>query len=85
MLARAEVDIYASLYDGFHVWDVCAGHVLVTEAGGILSDALGEAIAYRQPNKLVRGILAANSFLHQQALAHLQPRMQVRLRDKHKN
>jgi len=79
MLARGEVDIYASLYPGFHVWDVCAGHILVAEAGGQFTDALGEPVPYREPHRLVRGILAANPCLHEQALSHLKPRMLAKL------
>ncbi|MCS7167506.1 MAG: inositol monophosphatase family protein [Gemmatales bacterium] len=80
MLARGEVDLYASLYPGFHVWDVCAGEVLVREAGGIFSDACGQPICYRDPERPVHGILAANPTLYHQALPLLKPRMLARLR-----
>lgn len=79
MLARGEVDIYASLYPGFHVWDVCAGQVLVDEAGGTFTDACGEPIQYHDPNQSVHGILAANSVLYPQALELIKPRMLARL------
>ncbi|HEY3790128.1 MAG TPA: inositol monophosphatase family protein, partial [Urbifossiella sp.] len=34
IVARGEADLYANTYEKFFDWDVCAGHVLVTEAGG---------------------------------------------------
>ena len=33
-VARGEVDLYANDYQDFADWDVCAGHILVEEAGG---------------------------------------------------
>ena len=41
-----------------HEWDVCAGALLVTEAGGAATDAVGGALAYNRPFPKVRGILA---------------------------
>ncbi|MCS7159373.1 MAG: inositol monophosphatase family protein [Gemmatales bacterium] len=79
MLARGEVDIYASLYPGFHVWDVCAGEVLVCEAGGVFTDACGQPVRYSEPHRPVHGILAANPNLYDQALSLLKPRMMARL------
>ena len=34
LVARGEADVYANTYEAFYDWDICAGHVLVTEAGG---------------------------------------------------
>ncbi|HMC67451.1 MAG TPA: inositol monophosphatase family protein, partial [Gemmataceae bacterium] len=34
LVARGEVDLYVNTYSAFHDWDACAGHILVTEAGG---------------------------------------------------
>ena len=39
-------------------WDVCAGALLVTEAGGRVSEALGAPLRYNQPRPKVAGILA---------------------------
>jgi 3'-phosphoadenosine 5'-phosphosulfate (PAPS) 3'-phosphatase len=41
-----------------HEWDVCAGALLVTEAGGIATDLYGAALSYNQGFPKVRGILA---------------------------
>lgn len=45
-------------------WDVCAGVLLVEEAGGRATDLRGREIIYNQPRTEVFGILATNSDLH---------------------
>ena len=42
-----------------HEWDVCAGALIVQEAGGIATDVFGERLRFNQPLPKVRGILAA--------------------------
>src|SRR5262249_28604434 len=41
-----------------HEWDVCAGALLVAEAGGTVTDAEGSALQYNQAFRKVGGILA---------------------------
>jgi myo-inositol-1(or 4)-monophosphatase len=41
-----------------HEWDVCAGALIVAEAGGRVSDLFGNPLAYNQPFPKVKGILA---------------------------
>src|SRR5205085_2716912 len=33
LVARGEADLYVNTYRAFHDWDICAGHILVEEAG----------------------------------------------------
>lgn len=80
LVARGQADLYASLFRGFRAWDVCAGQVLVSEAGGVLTDALGQEIQYHDPSRPIAGLIAANAVLHRQALTHLRPRMEQLLR-----
>jgi 3'(2'), 5'-bisphosphate nucleotidase len=71
-VARGEADIYLNNYPAFHEWDVCAGHVLVNEAGGRVTGLQGQMIAYGQPGaRHAYGLLASNGRLHTQALAAL--------------
>jgi len=66
MVARGEVELYLSSYTGFNSWDVCAGQILVEEAGGRVTDARGEAIAYRQDGSgKIAGTVASNGLLHE--------------------
>jgi myo-inositol-1(or 4)-monophosphatase len=55
-----------------HEWDVCAGALLVAEAGGLATDAFGEALVYNQPFPKVKGILAGAPAAHARALAQMQ-------------
>jgi myo-inositol-1(or 4)-monophosphatase len=54
-----------------HEWDVCAGALLVEEAGGVATDVFGAPLAYNQPFPKVRGILAGAPMAHARALARI--------------
>jgi myo-inositol-1(or 4)-monophosphatase len=45
-------------------WDVCGADVIVTEAGGRVTDSLGRPLAYNRPNPEVQGTIATNGALH---------------------
>ena len=45
-------------------WDVAAGVVLVEEAGGVVTDAAGQALTFNRPDPHVNGILAAPPAVH---------------------
>jgi myo-inositol-1(or 4)-monophosphatase len=49
-------------------WDVCAGALLVEEAGGITTDLRGKKLKYNGRDPRVYGVLAAPRWLHRQAL-----------------
>ena len=70
MVARGDVDLYANNYPAFHDWDICAGHILVDEAGGRVTDFTGNPIIYGAPGfKQTKGMLATNGQIHDAALA----------------
>lgn len=73
LVARGEVDVYANTYEAFYDWDICAGHILVTEAGGKVTDLAGGPIAYQASDfSQRRGLLATNGLLHTAVLERLQ-------------
>lgn len=49
-------------------WDLCAGTLLVAEAGGRVTDLQGAPLKFNQPNPLYQGVLATNGRLHEQVL-----------------
>jgi myo-inositol-1(or 4)-monophosphatase len=49
-------------------WDVCAGALIVEEAGGRVTDLKGREIRYNQTNTDVYGILVTNGLLHAELL-----------------
>jgi 3'(2'), 5'-bisphosphate nucleotidase len=70
LVARGEADIYLNTYDAFHDWDICAGHLLVTEAGGKVTGLAGQELVYGLPGAWQKnGLLATNGLLHDAALA----------------
>jgi myo-inositol-1(or 4)-monophosphatase len=52
-------------------WDVCAGALLVQEAGGRVTDLAGRPLRFNRPQPFVQGILATRGDLHDTLLAAL--------------
>jgi 3'(2'), 5'-bisphosphate nucleotidase len=72
LVARGEADVYVNTYEAFHDWDICAGHILVQEAGGRVTGLHGEELRYGEPGAWQRsGLLATNGVLHQAAVEAL--------------
>jgi 3'(2'), 5'-bisphosphate nucleotidase len=72
LVARGEADVYANTYERFFDWDICAGHVLVTEAGGRVTDLAGNPIGYQAADfAQTRGLLATNGPIHAEVLRRL--------------
>src|SRR5262245_23912428 len=71
-VACGEADLYVNTYPSFHDWDICAGHVLVEEAGGKVTELAGEELRYGLPGAVqCHGLLATNGLLHDIALNRL--------------
>jgi len=72
MVARGEADLYVNTYANFSDWDICAGDLLVTEAGGTVTEITGSPVRYGSPGNAQRGgLLATNGRLHKVAVAGL--------------
>jgi 3'(2'), 5'-bisphosphate nucleotidase len=72
MVARGDADIYLNTYSEFHDWDICAGHILVSEAGGKVTGLGGQELHYGLPGAWQRhGVLATNGRVHQATLLAL--------------
>lgn len=75
LVARGEVDLYVNTYPNFSDWDICAGDLLVTEAGGQVTEISGGPVGYGLPGNPQRGgLLATNGRLHAAAVAGLRGR-----------
>jgi 3'(2'), 5'-bisphosphate nucleotidase len=75
MVARGEVDLYVNTYANFNDWDICAGDILVTEAGGTVTEIAGTPVRYGTPGYAQRGgLLATNGRLHAAAVTGLKSR-----------
>ena len=49
-------------------WDICAGVLIVEEAGGKVSNLDGTTVVFNQPKTLLPGLIASNTLLHEQIL-----------------
>lgn len=49
-------------------WDICAGHVLIAEAGGVITDADGAELVYNKEISKFRTIVYSNPFVHKYIL-----------------
>jgi len=49
-----------------YIWDNAAGQLIVEEAGGAVTDLLGNEIYYEKTDKLMKnsGIIASNKIIH---------------------
>lgn len=52
-------------FRSLHEWDVCAGVLIVEEAGGVVVDGEGRGLLFNQEDPLYRGIVASNGVLVQ--------------------
>ena len=69
LVARGDADLYVNSYEAFHDWDICAGHILVEEAGGVVTGLGGEKIIYGTSGAWQRqGLLASNGLIHAAAV-----------------
>lgn len=72
VVARGEADVYPNDYSRFSDWDICAGHILVTEAGGTVTQLRGEPVTYANTDfRQTGGLLATNGRLHDEAVARM--------------
>jgi 3'(2'), 5'-bisphosphate nucleotidase len=71
-VASGEADVYANTYPEFHDWDICAGHILVEEAGGKVTTLSGAPVEYGTDGFKQRGgLLATNGILHERVMGLL--------------
>lgn len=72
LVAEGKFDAMLTLRPTWH-WDIAAGCLLVTEAGGQISDAQGERLVFNTPRPSAQGIIAANPDMHNQLIARRLP------------
>ena len=70
MLAANEADAWL---EGRSIaeWDVAAASLVLTEAGGLLTDRHGAALSFNRPSPVIQGIAAATPALHGEVLHRL--------------
>lgn len=60
-VASGDADLYVTTTDKMKEWDTCASWCIITEAGGRITDALGEELSYNSESVLHKhGIIASS-------------------------
>lgn len=70
-VARGQGDLTFTLVPK-NEWDICAGTLLVTEAGGQVTDLQGLPLRFNQPETWRAGLIATNGRLHADVLRLIQ-------------
>lgn len=70
LVGEGRFDAMLSLRPTFE-WDVAAGALIVTEAGGRVTDRLGAAPRFNRPDPMLNGIIAAGPRIHAEIAGRL--------------
>lgn len=73
-LAAGEADASFTLTPK-NEWDICAGALLVEEAGGRVTTLAGAPVRFNQAMTLLQGLVASNGVLHAQLLDLITPHL----------
>jgi len=77
LLIEQQCDVYIHLSPRTKQWDTCAPEVILTEAGGRMSDLFGYPLNYNVPEVQNRnGLVASNGAAHDQIIETLAPLLQ---------
>jgi 3'(2'), 5'-bisphosphate nucleotidase len=74
LIIERQCDVYVHLSPRTKQWDTCAPEVILTEAGGRLTDLFGEPLSYNNPEVQNRnGLIASNGAGHARIVEKLAP------------
>jgi len=74
LLIEQQCDVYIHLSPRTKQWDTCAPQLILTEAGGRMTDLFGGPLNYNVPDVQNRnGLVASNGASHDQLIATLAP------------
>lgn len=72
LIAKGRFDGMLTLRPSWE-WDIAAGALLVSEAGGTITDKAGKGLVFNNPTPLLNGVVAAGPDIHRQLLSKLAP------------
>jgi 3'(2'), 5'-bisphosphate nucleotidase len=74
LLVERQCDVYIHLSPRTKQWDTCAPQLILSEAGGRLTDLFGRSLNYNVPEVLNRnGLVATNGTSHDKVISSLGP------------
>ena len=72
LIAEQKADIYINSSDKTGEWDICAGEIIINEAGGRVSDLDGDDFLYNRENYLnLNGFVVSNGVLHEKVIGEI--------------
>lgn len=72
LIASGEGEVNINLSDKTKEWDICAADIILSEAGGKLTDRNGEDFIYNKKNpRNLNGYAASNGLMHQKIIERL--------------
>lgn len=72
LVAEARFDAMLTFRPSWE-WDIAAGALIVTEAGGICTDKTGAPLRFNNDKPLLNGVIAAGPMLHPEVMIALTP------------
>jgi 3'(2'), 5'-bisphosphate nucleotidase len=74
LIIERQCDVYVHLSPRTKQWDTCAPEVILSEAGGRMTDLFGEPLGYNSPEVQNRnGLVASNGAAHSTVIERLAP------------
>ena len=67
LVAQGQFDAMITFRDSWE-WDICAGALIVAEAGGVVSDRRGDALRFNKAQPLTKGAIVAGPNLHREII-----------------
>ncbi|MDA3840512.1 MAG: 3'(2'),5'-bisphosphate nucleotidase CysQ [Patescibacteria group bacterium] len=72
LIAEQKADLYISSIDKTGEWDICAGDIILREAGGKTTDMNGNDFIYNKKQYLnLDGFVASNGILHEKVIEEI--------------
>ena len=69
VIAEGSAELYVNTSPRTAEWDVCAADIILTEAGGMITDMKGQGISYNKSDPINHnGFVVSNSILHEQLI-----------------
>jgi len=74
VLAEGQADVYLNATRHASEWDTCAADIIISEAGGKLTDLYGHTLRYNLPDVTHHhGLLGSNNQIHDKLVAQIAP------------
>lgn len=74
LLAEQKSDLYPHPNSKTKEWDTCAPEIILTEAGGRITDCWGAPLIYNKENVFnAKGFVASNAYCHDEIIERIQP------------